>query len=187
MPTTEPSIPNSRAVPPKGTCGSSASWFAIHTWPRYEKKVAAEVQAKDMDVFLPLLSAMHRWSDRYRAVQLPLFAGYIFVRIDESLNRRTSVLRTNGVIGFVGPRGRPSSIPQAQIESVRMLVSSGAPFEHHPFLTVGDRVRIRGGSLNGVEGTLLAKNNDLSLLVSIPLIQRSLAIRVAGYGVEPIQ
>jgi transcriptional antiterminator RfaH len=161
-------------------------WFAIQTWPQYEKKVATEFQRKDVEVFLPLLSSKRKWSDRYTTVHIPLFPNYVFVRIDESSNARISVLRTNGVSGFVGARGKGVSIPEAQIESVRLLVASGVPFQHHPLLAIGKRVRIRDGSLDGVEGTLLAKNDDLSLLVSIQLIQRSLAIRVAGYRIEPI-
>ena len=161
-------------------------WFAIQTWPQYEKKVATEFQRKDVQVFLPLLSSKRKWSDRYTTVHMPLFPNYVFVRIDESSNARIGVLRTNGVTGFVGVRGKGVSIPEAQIESVRLLVASGVPFQHHPLLAIGKRVRVRGGSLDGVEGTLLAKNDDLSLLVSIQIIQRSLAIRVDGYRIEPI-
>jgi transcription antitermination factor NusG len=163
------------------------SWFAIQTWPQYEKKVATEFHKKDIEAFLPLLSSKRRWSDRSTTVQVPLFPSYVFVRIDESSNARIGVLRTNGVTGFVGVRGRGIAIPEVQIESVRLLVASGIPFQHHPLLAIGERVRIRGGSLDGVEGTLLAKNDDLSLLVSVQIIQRSLSIRVAGYRIEPIQ
>jgi transcription antitermination factor NusG len=162
------------------------SWFAIQTWPRYEKKVAVEFQSKEIEVFLPLLASKRKWSDRHTVVQMPLFPSYVFVRIDESLNARVGLLRTNGVTGFVGVRGIGVSIPQVQIESVRSLLASDVMFEPHPHLTVGKRVRIRGGSLDGVEGTLLEKKGDLSLLVSIQLIQRALAIRVAGFRVEPI-
>jgi transcription antitermination factor NusG len=179
-------IPESQAVGSQQTDCDFPTWFAIQTWPQYEKKVATEFQKKEIEVFLPLLSSKRRWSDRYVTVQTPLFPNYVFVRIDESSSERISVLRTNGVTGFVGVRGKGVSIPQAQIESVRLVVSSGVPFQHHPLLAIGKRVRIRGGSLDGVEGTLLAKNDDLSLLVSIQIIQRSLAIRVAGYRIEPI-
>jgi transcription antitermination factor NusG len=177
---------NGSTVPSQDAHCEFPSWFAIQTWPQYEKKVATEFQRKDVEVFLPLLSSKRKWSDRYTTVQMPLFPNYVFVRIDESLNARIGVLRTNGVTGFVGVRGKGVSIPEAQIESVRLLVASGVPFQHHPLLAIGKRVRIRGGSLDGIEGTLLAKNDDLSLLVSIQLIQRSLAIRVAGYRIEPI-
>jgi transcription antitermination factor NusG len=179
-------VPNSLVIPLQEARGALPSWFAIQTWPQYEKKVAIEFQRKGIEVFLPLLASKRKWSDRTTMLQLPLFPSYVFVRIDDSSNARVPVLRTNGVTGFVGMRGRGVSIPEAQIESVRLLLSSGVTFQHHPHLTIGKHVRIRGGSLDGVEGILLAKNDDLSLLVSVKIIQRSLAIRVDGYRTEPI-
>ncbi len=159
-------------------------WLAVQTWPRYEKKVATELQRKQVEVFLPLTDAEHKWSDRRRIVQLPLFPNYIFVRAPETFSSRISVLRTNGVINFVGARNVGTPIPEGEIESVRILLSRGIAFHAHSFLSVGQRVRIRGGSLDGVAGVLVAKNEDLSLVVSIQIIQRSLAIRVAGYRLE---
>jgi len=93
-------------------------------------------------------------------------------------------LRTNGVTSFVGARGTGSPVPEGEIESVRALLGRGVSFQAYPFLNVGQRVRIRGGSLHGVEGILLENNDDLSLVVSIQIIQRSLSIRLAGYQIE---
>ncbi len=175
----------SRLLSQEASC-ASPSWYAIQTWPQYEKKVATELHRKDIEIFLPLQCSKRKWSDRLALIQAPLFPSYVFVRIDESSNARIRVLRTNGVTGFVGIRGRGVSIPQSEIQSVRLLLGSGIAFQHHSRLTVGKRVRIRGGSLDGVEGTLLEKKSDLSLLVSVQIIQRSLALRVAGYSVEAI-
>lgn len=158
-------------------------WFAIQTWPRYEKKVASELEKKNIEVFLPLDSTEHQWSSRRAIVQLPLFPTYLFTRTPWTTESRISVLRTSAVIGFVGTRtGTP--VPESEIESVRILLSRGVSFENHPFLNIGQRVRIREGSLDGVEGILVAKNDDYSLIVSINIIQRSLSIRVAGYRIE---
>jgi transcription antitermination factor NusG len=179
-------VSNGPVIPSQETVCASPSWFAIQTWPQYEKKVAVEFQKKEIEMFLPLVSSKRKWSDRSTVLQSPLFPSYVFVRIDESSNERIGVLRTNGVTGFVGVRGRGISIPQVQIESVRSLLASDVMFQPHPHLTVGKRVRIRGGSLDGVEGTLMEKKGDLSLLVSIQLIQRALAVRVAGFRVEQI-
>jgi transcription antitermination factor NusG len=173
-------------IPSQEVFGASPCWYAIQTWPQHERKVAAEFQRKDIEVFLPLLSSKRQWSDRRQVVQLPLFPSYVFVRIGHEPSARIPVLRTNGVTGFVGIRGRGVSIPDSEIESVRLLLTRGVTFQQHPFLDVGQRVRIRGGSLDGVEGVLLAKHDDLSLLVSIKIIQRSLAVRVAGYRIERI-
>lgn len=159
-------------------------WLAVQTWPRYEKKVATELTRKQIEVFLPLVASERQWSDRRQTVQLPLFPSYLFVRAPETFASRICVLHTNGVINFVGARNVGTAIPETEIESVRTLLGRGIAFTNHPFLSVGQRVRIRGSSLDGVEGILVAKNSDLSLVVSIQIIQRSLAIRVAGYRIE---
>jgi len=162
------------------------SWFAIQTRPRYEKKVTTELQEKGVKAFLPLYSAKHQWSDRRRIVQLPLFPGYVFVRIAPLLNTRVSVLQTNGVISFVGVRNMGIPIPDCEIEAIQTVLEGGAAFEPYPYLKVGQRVRVRGGCLEGVSGVLMAVNGDRSLIVSVNLIQRSIAMRVEGYKVEPI-
>ena len=159
-------------------------WFAVQTWPRYEKKVAAELKKKELEVFLPLTLSRHQWTDRQRTVQSPLFPSYLFVRIPETLDTRVAVLRTNGVMSFVGVRGAGVPIPEGEIESVRMLATGSISFRGHPFLNIGQRVRVRGSSLDGVEGILLAENNDLSLIISIQIIQRSLSVRISGFQVE---
>lgn len=161
-------------------------WFAIHTRPRHEKTVAAALQEKGIDAFLPLFSAKHQWSDRRRIIQLPLFPSYVFIRIAEAPDNRISVLRTSGVLGFVGVRGIGVPIPDDQIKAVQAIVKHGIPFTPHPFLDVGQRVRICGGSLDGIQGILLAKKGDHSLIVSVKILQRSLDIRITGYGFEPI-
>ena len=169
-------------VEPSASCGNSV-WFAVQTRLRYEKRVATELEEKNLEVFLPMLASKHQWSDRQRTVQMPLFPSYLFVRIPQTKEARITVLSTNGATGFVGVRGTGIVIPEDEIESVRTVLAQGISVHAHAFLTVGDRVRVRGGSLDGVEGILLAKNDDLSLVVSIKLIQRSLSIRIAGYQV----
>jgi transcriptional antiterminator RfaH len=161
-------------------------WFAVQTRPRYEKKVSAELHDKGIATFLPLKSAMHQWSDRQRLVHLPLFSGYVFVRIAATLAARISVLRTNGVRNFVGVRNLGVPIPNSEIDAVRTVVEERVAFEPYPYLKIGQRVCIRGGSLDGVSGVLNAVNGDQSLIVSVNLIQRSIAMRIEGYRVEAI-
>ena len=162
----------------------TSSWFAIQTWSRREKKVATELREKGISVFLPLFSEKRQWSDRQRLVELPLFPQYVFVRIPPKTHARIPVLRTVGVTGFVGKRGVGVPIPDSEIDGIRTILAQGMPFNHHSFLNVGKRIRIRGGSLDGVEGVLTAINRDATLVVSVELIQRSLAIRIAGFAVE---
>jgi transcription antitermination factor NusG len=163
---------------------SDLSWFAVQTWPRYEKKVAVELNRKQIEVFLPVVKSPRQWSGRRRIVDFPLFPGYVFVRIFKALEERVAVLRTNGVVNLVGDRGTGSAIPETEINSVRTLLYRSIPFRSHPYLSVGQRVRIRGGALDGIEGTLQEEKNDLSLIVSVDIIQRSLSIRLEGYEIE---
>ena len=163
-----------------------AAWYAVQTRSRHEKKVADDIEEKGIQSFLPLVTRVHKWSDRQKQVQLPLFPGYVFVHATTAAEERISVLRTPGVAGFVGSSGRGTPIPRKQIEHIRLILDGNVPFEDYPFLEVSQRVRIRGGSLDGVEGTLVAKNSDQSLVVSIDLIKRSILVRVSGYELERV-
>lgn len=169
-----------------GVTPEESFWFAIQTRPRYEKKVTAELEEKGVEAFLPLHSATHEWSDRRRVVNLPLFPGYVFVRIAPLLHARVSVLRTNGVISFVGVRNVGIPIPDGEIEGIQALLEGGVACEPYPYLKIGQSVRIRGGCLDGVSGVLMGVNGDRSLIVSVNLIQRSIAVRIEGYSVEAI-
>jgi transcription antitermination factor NusG len=159
-------------------------WYAIRTRSRHEKMVSEQLEQQGIETFLPLVKRTHKWSDRMKEVQLPLFGGYNFVRVVLSSPERLRVLQAYGVAGFVGINGAGTAIPESQIQDIRTLLASKVPFEEHPFLKVGQRVRIRGGCLDGVEGVLSAQNGDQSLMISLEPIQRSLSIRIQGYTLE---
>jgi transcription antitermination factor NusG len=161
-------------------------WFAVQAKPRQEKKATVEPQEKGIAAFLPLRSEKQQWSDRQRIVELPLFPHYVFLRMVPSLNTRVVVLRTNGITNFLGMRGMGMAIPDEQIERIQTVGAQGIPVSPHSFLNVGKRVRIRGGALDGLQGILAAVNGDRTLVLSVELIQRSLAVRIAGFTVEPV-
>lgn len=161
-------------------------WFVVHTRSRHEKVVAAQLRGRGIDVYLPLVEEIHRWSDRRKRVRVPLFPGYTFFHARESPETVSTIGQIQSVVGIVGVGPGGTSIPDEQIEAVQRLVSHNIPCVKHPFLEVGQRVRIRGGALDGVEGILLAYKAETSLVVSIELIQRSLAVRIEGYDVEVI-
>jgi transcription antitermination factor NusG len=161
-------------------------WFAVQTRSRHEKKAHAELQEKGVQSFLPLFAEKHKWSDRQRVVDVPLFPQYLFVRIAVSNDERISVLRTNGVVGLVGTKGSGIAIPDAQIERIQRVIDQKIPYNPHLYLNVGKRIRIRGGALDGLEGILTAVNGDQTLVVSVELIQRSLAVRITGFDIEPV-
>ncbi len=160
-------------------------WYGLHTRPRHEKIVAYRLEERGVTTFLPLVTEVHGWSDRKKTVQLPLFSCYVFAKFTPDRSDRLRVLRVDGVFGLVGTRGEGTTIPDEQIDAVRSLVETQLPWSAHPFLKIGQRVRIRSGALNGLEGILVSRNGDRTLVISIEAIQRSLAVRVEGYEVEP--
>lgn len=165
---------------------AAAQWYAIRTRSRHEKMVADQLERQGIESFLPLVKQARQWSDRVKEVDLPLFAGYTFVHIELSSRDRLRVLQTHGVAGFVGINCCGTPIPDSQIQDIRTLLASKEPFEEQPFLQVGQRVRVRGGALDGVEGILSARNDDRSLVISLEPIQKSLSVRIQGYTVEPV-
>jgi len=162
-----------------------AQWYAVQTRYRFEKKVTAHLQSKGMETFLPRLDEIHRWSDRRKAVEIPLFPGYVFVRLGPSSGSRMKVLRTQGVRDFVTFRGAAAPIPAKQIEDLQLLLAHKVPCALHAFLKIGQRVRIRGGCLDGLEG-ILERSGDKNLVISIECIQRSVAVKIEGYELEPV-
>jgi transcription termination/antitermination protein NusG len=165
----------------------SLGWFAVWSRSRREKMVATALTNNGIATYLPLVSEMHQWSDRRQLVKVPLFPGYVFVQIPNSAEARLRVLKTNGVVQFVGNRDGAVSIPDQEIASVRAVLEQKLECSPHPFLKVGQRVRIRGGSLDGIEGVLIGVNSASKLVISIDLIQRSLAVSVYNLDVEPVE
>ena len=175
---------SSSTIHPVGLAPEGSNWYAVHTMARHEKRVASQLQENRVITFLPLLQEIHKWSDRKRKVDVPLFSCYAFVRIVPTPENRVQVLRTHGVLGFVGSDRQGTPIPDEEIESLQTAIREKIPFALHPFVSAGKRVRIRGGSLDGVEGILVREGTDQSLIVSVELLRRSVSIRVEGYDVE---
>jgi transcription antitermination factor NusG len=175
---------SSALAPAVTSCGES--WYAVQTRARHERVVFQRFRDKGLTTFLPLVTEVRRWSDRQKTLEIPLFSCYVFVRIMNTNEDRLRVLRTNSVFDLVGVARQGTPIPDEQIDAVRTIVEERVNWQSYPFLKIGQRVRIRSGALDGVEGILVARNGRESLVVSVELIQRSLAIRIDGYSVEPI-
>jgi transcriptional antiterminator NusG len=161
-------------------------WFAVLTRPRHEKVVAMQLQGRGIEHFLPIVTQEHLWSDRRKKVQVPLFPGYAFVKVPNSSECLVRVLQASGVTRFVGFGEQATPIPEVQIASVQLLLANNIRCDAHIFLRVGQRVRVRGGCLDGLEGILIAKDRGKSLVVSVDSIERSLLISLDGYSVEPV-
>jgi transcription elongation factor/antiterminator RfaH len=161
-------------------------WFAVRTKPRHEKKAQLELEQKGVRVFLPLIPSVRQWTDRKQIVQLPLFGNYLFVSVSPDRNERATVLKTRGVLGFVGYGGLGSTIPDEQIEAVQSILREKLNVSPHPFLRVGQTIRVRGGSLDGMQGILLNINGNQSLVISIECVEKSVAVQIEGYRVEAV-
>jgi transcription antitermination factor NusG len=151
-------------------------WFALRVRPRCERLVAEALRRKGCDEFLPLHRERHRWSDRVTTVETPLFAGYVFCRFD--VHQRLPILTTPGVLLVVGIGKTPLPIDDEEIESLRIVVTSRLQLHPWPYLDVGQRVQIVGGPLAGAEGVVLDVKKAQRLVVSVTLLQRSVAVEI---------
>lgn len=167
--------------------GSGENWYAVQTRARHEKAVAYRLCERGVTTFLPTVKEVHRWKDRRKTVNLPLFDCYLFVKMMPGNEERQRVLRTDSVLGLVGTaQGMGTPIPDEQIDAIRVLVNERIPWSAYPFLKIGQRVRIRGGALDGIEGILDSRRGDRRLVISVDAVQRSLAVQIEGYDVEPV-
>src|SRR5271156_2165520 len=163
------------------------NWCAVLTRARHEQAVAHRLCDRGVTTFLPTVTEVHRWKDRRKTVKLPLFNCYLFVKLMPNNEERQRVLRIDSVLGLVGDsHGLGTPIPDEQINAVRILVKEQLPWCSHPFLKVGQRVRIRSGALNGLQGILQSRKGDRQLIISVDAMQRSLAVQIEGYDVEPV-
>jgi transcription antitermination factor NusG len=158
-------------------------WYVACTTPRHEKKVETQMLGKRIECFLPLYRSIRRWKDRRKQLDLPLFPGYVFVRIP--LKERLQVLQVPGVLQFVSFQGKPAPLPEIEIQSLRNGLAVSAGVQPHPYLKVGRRVRVHSGPFSGLEGILVRKKEKFRLVLSIHLIQRSVAVEVDEADVEP--
>jgi transcription termination/antitermination protein NusG len=159
-------------------------WFAVWTKSRQEKVAAAMIGSLGVTNFLPLKLESRQWSDRKQTVNVPLFSGYLFVRMNLSDGNKLRVLQVPGVAGFVGNSQGPLPIPEDQIEAVRTVVERRIECTVHPLLEEGDKVRVVRGPLAGMEGRLVRTNSAARLVISISMIHRSLAVHVDRDDVE---
>ena len=167
-------------------CASQPAWYAIQTRARHEKRIGNELQDRGIHAFVPTLRQSHRWSDRTKVVDVPLFSCYVFVNMVASSAQRLDVLKTAGVLCFVRVSGAPAPIPDSQIESIQTVLANKLPISTCGFIQIGQRVRIRGGSLEGVEGILTASKGGQKLVISMELLQQSVEISVEGYAIEAV-
>ena len=160
-----------------------SAWWAIYTRHQHEKTVADMLSVKGFEVFLPLYDSMRRWKDRNKLLSLPLFPCYVFVR--GGLDRRLQVMTTPGVHMILFNGERVATIAEDEIQAIRRTVEGPFNVEPHPFLRCGERVRVKRGSLEGVEGILVRKKNQFRLVISVEMLAQSVAVEIDAADVEP--
>jgi transcription antitermination factor NusG len=164
---------------------SEPRWYAAYTCANREKRVAELLEVREVEYFLPLHSSVRRWKDRRVMLELPLFPGYVFVRM--AMRDRLQVQTVPGVARLVGFDGSPTALPEQDIEVLRTSLADAVRAEPHPYLSAGRRVRMRSGPLAGMEGVLLRRKGSFRLVISIELIQRSVAVDADAADVEALQ
>jgi transcription antitermination factor NusG len=169
---------------PPQTLESPPHWYAIYTSPRHEKRVREHLGYRRIECFLPLFRSIRRWKNGCKAqVELPLFPGYLFVNIPRS--ERVRVLDAPGVLSFVGTKGNPARLSDFEIEKLRSGLHL-QKFEPYRGLAIGQKVRINAGALQGLEGVLVRNANSLRVVITVDLIQQSVAVELDADAVEPL-
>lgn len=159
-------------------------WYAVYTRSRHEQVVKNQLDWKGIENFLPVYTHISQWRDRKKEVKAPLFPGYLFVRIPSL--ERLDVLKTHGAVYLVGDGQSPLSVPEESILNIQRFVDEGLKYDPHPYLRIGQRVRIANGPLSGIEGILVRKKNQRLLVVSVDLIQRSVSVEIECWRIERV-
>ncbi len=175
-----------QTMPTTQSFPACANWYALATLSRHERVAAFELANRGVETFLPTITEIHHWSDRRKKVEVPLFPGYVLINAVMSPETRYSAVCARGVTGFICMQGKPVEIPDREVESIHRVLQSHAQCAPYPFLKIGQRVRVRGGALDGVEGRLVRFEGSRKLVVSIDAISRSLALHIDGYDIDVI-
>ena len=164
---------------------SENKWFAIYTRPRAEKQVYKRLEEEEIETFLPLQRIYRNWSDRKKLVEKPLLSSYVFVRTNS--HDFPKVYKIQGVVKFVTFEGVPASIPQKQIDNLRLLINSDAEIEiSSEKFAPGDNVEVVSGSLVGLTGELINTGNGNRVVVRIDKLDKNLILKIPGTFLKKI-
>lgn len=169
---------------PKGLAVESIQWFALHVLTRHEQVVAAGLEAKNIESLVPFMNQRRRWSDRLKTVRSPIFPGYVFCRLEQTC--KLAAVKTPGVIRVVAFGGRDYPLADAEIESLQALSRSEVAALRCDYLPIGQRVRLVDGPLAGLAGVLVRSDNAKRLIVSIDILQRSIAVDVGDARIQAV-
>lgn len=160
-------------------------WYAVHVRYQHEVRTARVLASNDWETLVPVYRSRRQWSDRMKDIEVPLFPGYVFCRFPREESRH--VEDTPGVARIVRFNAQPAAIPQEEISGIQTMMAAGVLVSPWPYLKAGDRVRVERGPLRGLEGTLLRGEDGARLVLSVELLQRSIAAEVDPAMVAPVR
>ncbi len=158
-------------------------WYAVYTNANHEKRVTQQLEQRSIEHLLPLYESVRRWKDRRVRLQMPLFPGYVFVRL--ALRNRVQLLQVPGVVQLVSFNGRPAPLPEEDIQAIQDCMGRDRRAEPHPYLQAGRRMRVMRGPLLGLEGIILRRKNKTHFVLSFELIMRSVAVEIDETDLAP--
>ena len=168
-------------------CDSQQSWYAVHVKSRHEFKVVERLKKSGVETFLPAVERLSRWKDRKKLINFPLFPGYIFVHMNKIYEAMLSVLKTKGVVRFLGiVPSEPEPVAEDQIISLKKLVESKETLDPYPYLKEGQRGRIKMGPLAGVEGILAERKGQHLLVLSVDILRQGVSLKIDALEVEAV-
>jgi transcription antitermination factor NusG len=161
-----------------------AHWYAAYTRAHHEKLVTKHLQQRSLECFVPLYQSVRQWQDRRVRLELPLFPGYVFIRL--ALCDRLQVLELPGIVRLVGFNGHPTPLPVEEIELIRTCLARRCPVRPHPYMQRGQQVRVLSGPLEGLTGVVVRQRNRTRFVISLELLMRSVAVDVDASDVVPL-
>jgi transcription antitermination factor NusG len=165
--------------------GITQNWYALFVRSRHEFATFEQLKKKGIEVLLPTITRMRRWSDRNKAVTFPLFPGYMFVHVRPSAEAFLDVLKTHGSVSFVSHEpGRPTPADPREMEALQKMLSSCDKLDLYPHLSAGHRVVVKQGPLQGAEGILMKKEEHNHFLININILGRSIGTRINAEDIE---
>ena len=164
---------------------SPLSWYALQVRSRKEGYIASQIQGQGFECLLPTYKSIRKWSDRVKELEQPLFPGYLFCRFD--FQNRRPIVTTPGVLQVVGFGKTASPVADEEIRALQLAVSSDMPKQPWPYLEIGQRVQVIYGNLTGLEGILVNVKGNHRVVLSVTLLQRSVAMEVETSWLSPVK
>mgnify|MGYP000020508803 CR=1 FL=1 len=161
-------------------------WYAVYVRSRHEKKVYHLFEEKGMESSLPLIKTTRQWSDRKKKVEVPLFRGYVFVKIDINKDK-LNILKTDGVVKFIGIKKKPSRIPDEEIHWIDMMVVESDTIKNEKEIPVGQKIRVSAGPFKGLEGIVTRAGNQSRLVIVIESIMNAVSVEISPNYLENIK